>query len=163
MFRIYRHISLFLLSLGLLFSMNAKAAGSVEMQVESLIRQALQGYNNAMEAEDTAEWLKYFSDKASRQSPLGNQSGKKDFAEFFNAEFKAFKAKFEVKQIIVHGRNAAVVFTWDAQHKASGDFLKVPMAAIYDMDSSGRFSSISYYYDTAKLGKFRNDMAGSGN
>ena len=161
MSRIHRYISVFLLSLGLLFSVNAKAAGSVEMQVESIIRQALTGYNNAMEAEDTAEWVKYFSDNVTRQSPLSNQSGKKDFTEFFNAEFKAFKAKYEVKQIIVHGRTAAIVYTWEAQHKASGDFFKVPMVAIYDMDTSGRFSAITYYFDTAKLGKYSKDMAGN--
>lgn len=160
---IHRFVSVFLLSLGLLFSVNVKAAGSVEMQVESLIRQALNGYNNAMEAEDTAEWLKYFSDKASHQSPLSNQSGKQEFSDFFNAEFKAFKAKYEVKNIIVHGRNAAVVFSWEAQHKSSGDSIKVPMVAIFDMDSSGRFASVAYYFDTAKLGKLRNDIAGSAN
>ena len=163
MLRIQRHLSFFLLSLGLLFSANVKAAGSVEMQVESIIRQALSGYNASMEAEDTAEWVKYFSDNVSRQSPLSSQSGKKDFVDFFNAEFKAFKAKYEVKQIIVHGRSAAVVYTWDAQHKASGDFFKVPMVAIYDMDTSGRFSAVTYYFDTAKLGKFSKDMAGLGN
>lgn len=161
MLRIQRHFSTFLLFLGLSFSLNSQAAGSVEMQVESIIRQAMTGYNNAMETDDIAEWLKYFSDNVSRQSPLSNQSGKKDFTEFFTAEFKAFKAQYNVKQIIVHGRTAAVVYTWEAQHKASGDFFKVPMVAIYDMDTSGRFGSVTYYFDTAKLGKYSKDMAGN--
>jgi hypothetical protein len=35
------------------------------------------------------------------------------------------------------------------------------MVAIYDMDTSGRFSAVTYYFDTAKLGKFTKDMAGN--
>ena len=161
MLRIQRHLSHFLLSLGLLFSLNSHAAGSVEMQVESIIRQAMSGYNQAMESGDISEWVKYFSDNVKRQSPFSSQSGKKEFTEFFTAEFKVFKAEYNVKQIIVHGRTAAVVYTWEAQHKASGDFFKVPMVAIYDMDTSGRFGDVTYYFDTARVVKYGKDMAGN--
>jgi len=146
-----------------LISLSVKAAGSVEMQVESIIRQSLQSYNTAMDTNQVDDWLKYFSDKVSRQSPLSEQSGKQEFTEFFNSEFKSFKAQYAVKQILVHGRNAAVVLIWEAQHKASGDLFKVPMVAIFDMDTSGRFASVNYYYDTGKLGKFAKEMTGPGN
>jgi hypothetical protein len=45
------------------------------------------------------------------------------------------------------------VFLWDAIHKPSGAPLQVEMVAIYEMGPSGRFESVSFYYDTARAGK----------
>jgi len=148
------------LSLGSLVSNAALAAGSVEMQVESIIKQAMEEYNLSMEANDTSGWLKYFSDNVTRQSPLSSESGKKAFAEYFNNEFKHFQAKYIVKKMIVGGRSAAVTFTWDAVHKKSGDNIKIDMVGIYEMDTSGRFGSIVYFYDTARAAKILAEMAG---
>ena len=52
-----------------------------------------------------------------------------------------------------------MVFIWDAVHKPSGTALKLEMVGIYDMASSGRFDSVSFYYDSAKAGKFLADSA----
>ena len=132
----------------------AFAAGAVEMQVEHILVQAIDDYNQAMEAGDSTGWMKYFSDNVQRRSPLSEQSGKKDFSAYFASEFKNFQAKYVTKKMIVGGRSAAVLFVWDAIHKASGTPLKVEMVAIYEMASSGRFDSVSFYYDSAKAGKF---------
>lgn len=144
-----------------LFSSAAMAAGAVEMQVESIIRQAMDEYNQSMENNDPAAWIKYFSDNVSRTTPLSSQSGKKDFAEYINGEYKTFKARFDVKKMIVGGRNAAVVFTWDATHRKTGDSVRIDMVGIYEMGTSGRFDAVTYYFDPAKAGKLAGDMKGN--
>jgi predicted SnoaL-like aldol condensation-catalyzing enzyme len=149
-----------ILSMSGLFSNSALAAGSVEMQVEHIINQAMEEYNQSMEAGDPESWLKYFSDNVTRQSPISSESGKKEFSAYFASEFKNFKAKYVVKKMIFGGRSAAVIFTWDAVHKKSNANIKVDMIGIYEMDTSGRFGSVIYYYDTAKIGKVLEDMAG---
>jgi hypothetical protein len=59
-----------------MFSGAAFAAGAVEMQVESIIRQAMEEYNQSMENNDPAARVKYFSDNVSRTTPVSSQSGK---------------------------------------------------------------------------------------
>lgn len=159
--RTIRHcLGVVILSMGSLFSSTALATGSVEMQVESIIKQAVEEYNLSMEANDTSGWLKYFSDSVTRQSPLSSESGKKAFAQYFSNEFKHFQAKILVKKMIVGGRSAALIFTWDAVHKKSGENIKIDMVAIYEMDTSGRFGSVVYFYDTAKAAKVLTELAG---
>lgn len=133
---------------------SAVAAGAVEMQVEHILVQSIDEYNLAMESSDSSGLMKYFTDNVQRRSPLSEQTGKKDFSEYFAWEFKTFQAKYVTKKIIVSGRSAAILFAWEAIHKASGTPLKIEMVAIYDLASSGKFDSVSYYYDTAKAGKF---------
>lgn len=135
------------------------AAGAVEMQVEHILVQTIDEYNLAMEANDSAAWMKYFTDNVSRRSPMGDQQGKKNFADYYAWEFKNFQAKYVTKKIIVSGRTAAIVFEWDAVHKVSGTPVKIEMVAIYELASSGKFDSVSFYYDTAKAGKFLADNA----
>lgn len=132
----------------------AVAAGAVEMQVEHILVQAIDEYNQAMEANDPAGWVRYFTDNVRRHSPVSDQQGKKDFEAYCAWEFKNFQARYVTKKILVSGHSAAVVFVWDAVHKPSGTPLQIEMVAIYELASSGRFESVSFYYDTAKAGKF---------
>jgi len=69
-----------------IFCSAAFAAGAVEMQVESIIRQAMEEYNQSMENNDPAAWIKYFSDNVTRTTPVSSLSGKKDFSEHMNGE-----------------------------------------------------------------------------
>ena len=135
------------------------AAGAVEMQVEHILVHAIDEYNLALEAGDSSGWMKYFTDNVTRHSPVSDQQGKKDFADYFAWEFKHFQAKYVTKKILVSGRSAAVVFVWDALHKLSGTALKLEMVGIYDLASSGKFDAVSFYYDSAKAGKFLGDSA----
>lgn len=141
-----------LMSLGLvaLPARDAAAAGSVEMQVEHLVKQAMEEYNSAMEAGDSASFLKYFASNATRETPLSRHSGRSDLAKYFDAEFKAYKATFQVKKMFVQGNSAAIVLTWDAVDRKTGDFLKIDMVGLYEVGSSGQFSSATYYFDSAK-------------
>ena len=129
------------------------AAGAVEMQVEHIVVQAIDEYNQAMELNDPQGWLRYFTDNARRHGPLSDQQGKKELADYYTWEFENFRAKWVTKRILVSGRSAAVVFVWDAVHKPTGAPLQVEMVAIYDLGPSGRFESVSFYCDTAKAGK----------
>ena len=69
------------------------AAGAVEMQVEHILVQSIDEYNLAMESSDSSGLMKYFTDNVQRRSPLSEQTGKKDFSEYFAWEFKTFQAK----------------------------------------------------------------------
>ncbi len=149
-----------ILVFGSIFSSAAFAAGAVEMQVESIIRQAMEEYNQSMENNDPAAWIKYFSDNVNRTTPFSSQSGKKDFSEYMNGEYKTFKARFDVKKMIVGGRSAAVVFTWDLTHRKSGDSVRIDAVGVYEMGTSGRFDSVVYYFDPAKAGKLAADLKG---
>lgn len=152
MFRFTSFAALALLSLGLALApaREASAAGSVEMQVEHLIKQAMDEYNTAMETGDSAGFLKYFAYNATRETPLSRHAGRADLARYFDAEFKAFKANFQVKKMFVQGNSAAIVFTWDATDRKTGDSVKIDMVGLYEVGSSGQFSSATYYFDTAK-------------
>jgi ketosteroid isomerase-like protein len=134
------------------FAGDALAAGSVEMQVEHLVKNAMAEYNAAMEANDSASFLKYFSSNATRETPLSRQSGRAELARYFEAEFNAYKASFQVQKMFVQGNSAAIEFTWDAVDRKSGDALKIDMVGLYEVGSSGQFSSATYYFDSAKAG-----------
>jgi len=139
-----------------LFSLQTRvalAAGAVEMQVEHIVVQAIDEYNEAMQANDPQGWLRYFTDNARRHGPLSEQQGKKELAEYYGWEFKTFQAKWVTKKVLVSGRSAAVLLVWDAIHRASGAPIQIEMVAIYEMGPSGRFESVAFYYDTAKAGK----------
>src|SRR5829696_5688181 len=127
----------------------ALAAGAVEMQVEHIVSLSIEEYNRAMEARDPEGWLKYFTDNVYRNSLLSVQEGKQAFAEYYRWEFKNFQARCVPKKILITGRSAAVVFLWDAIHQSSGTPLQLEVVAIYEMASSGKFESVSFYYDTA--------------
>ena len=132
----------------------ALAAGAVEMQVEHIVSLSIEEYNRAMEARDPEGWFKYFTDNVYRNGLLSVQEGKQAFSEYYRWEFKNFQAKCVPKKILITGRSAAVVFLWDAVHQPSGTPLQLEMVAIYEMASSGKFESVSFYYDTAKAAKF---------
>lgn len=148
------NLSVAFLCLSAWLSPPAFAAGAVEMQVEHILVQAIDEYNQAMEADDPAGWVRYFTDNVRRHSPVSDQQGKKDFAEYCAWEFRNFKARYVTKKILVSGRSAAVVFVWDAVHRPSGTSLQIEMVAIYELASSGKFESVSLYYDTAKAVTF---------
>jgi hypothetical protein len=132
------------------FAGDALAAGSVEMQVEHLVKNAMAEYNSAMEANDSASFLRYFASNATRETPLSRHAGRAELARYFEAEFKAYKARFEVRKMFVQGNSAAIVFTWDAVDRKSGDALKIDMVGLYEVGASGQFSSAIYYFDSAK-------------
>ena len=138
------------LCVGLAAAPAAHAAGSVEMQVEHLVKQAMEEYNSAMETGDSPAFLKYFASNATRESPLSRQSGRADLARYFEAEFKAYKASFQIRKVLVQGNSAAVVFTWDAVDRKTGDAVRIDMVGVYEVGSSGQFSSATYYFDSAK-------------
>ena len=150
-----------ILSLCTLRSAPSFAAGAVEMQVEHILVQTIEEYNQAMETGDSSGLMKNFSDNVQRRSPVSEQTGKKDVGDYFAWEFKNFQAKYVTKKIIVSGRSAAIVFVWDAVHKASGTPLKIEMVGIFDLASSGRFDNVSFYFDTANTGKFFAETATS--
>jgi hypothetical protein len=129
---------------------DALAAGSVEMQVEHLVKNAMAEYNTAMETNDSASFLKYFSANATRETPLSRHAGSAELARYFEAEFNAYKASVQVKKVFVQGNSAAIEFTWDAVDRKSGDALKIDMVGLYEVGASGQFSSATYYFDSAK-------------
>lgn len=145
-------IALAALSLGIAFvpARTASAAGSVEMQVEHLVKQAMDEYNTAMEAGDSASFAKYFSYNATRETPVSRHAGRAELAKYFEAEFKAYKASYQVKKMFVQGNSAAIVLTWDAVDRKTGDALRIDMVGLYEVGSSGQFSSATYYFDSAK-------------
>ena len=122
------------------------------MQVEHLVKNAMAEYNSAMEANDSASFLRYFASNATRETPLSRHAGRAELARYFEAEFKAYKARFEVRKMFVQGNSAAIVFTWDAVDRKSGDALKIDMVGLYEVGASGQFSSAIYYFDSAKAG-----------
>lgn len=147
------YLSVSILGLPVLQTRTALAAGAVEMQVEHIVVQTIDEYNQAMEVNDPNTWLRYFTDNVHRHGPLSDQQGKQEFAEYYGWEFQNFRAKYVTKKILVSGRTAAVVLVWDAVHRSSGTPLQIEMVGIYELGPSGRFESVSFYYDTAKAGK----------
>jgi len=133
-----------------LFSTPAAAAGAVAMQIESLVRQAMAEYNSAMEEGDSTAFLKYFSSAAKLQSPLFNLSGRADLARHFAAEFKTYDARYRVKKLFVQDNQAAIVMSWVATDRKSGEALQLDMMGLFEVGSSGQFSSATYYYDPAQ-------------
>lgn len=131
---------------------HAFGAGSVSMQIEHLIRQALAEYNTAMEEGDSSAFLKYFASNARYESPLVRYSGRGELARHFEAEFKAYKARYQVNRMFLQDNSAALVLTWDAVDRKSGDAIKLDMVGLFEVGSSGQFSSAVFYFDSAKAG-----------
>lgn len=107
-------------------------------------------YNSAMEEGDSAAFVKYFSSSAKFESPLFNLNGRPDLARHFAAEFKTYDARYRVKKMFVQDNQAAIVMTWEATDRKSGDSLKLDLMALFEVGSSGQFSSATYYYDSAQ-------------
>jgi hypothetical protein len=142
-----------LLTAGLLasvFATSAFAAGSVAMQVEHLIKQAMAEYNSAMEEGDSAAFAKYFASNARYESPLFRYAGREQIARHMDAEFKAYKARYQVNKMFMQDNSAAIVLTWDAVDRQSGEQVKLDMVGLFEVGSSGQFSSAVFYYDSAK-------------
>ncbi|MFN0314612.1 MAG: nuclear transport factor 2 family protein [Burkholderiales bacterium] len=146
--RAYGLLAAFIFTLS--FATSALAAGSVAMQVEHLVRQAMEEYNTAMEANDSASFLKYFAPNASYETPLFRYSGRAELARHFGAEFGTFKARFQMNKMFVQGNSAAIVLTWSAVDRKSADATKIDMVCLYEVGSSGQFSSATCYFDSAK-------------
>lgn len=143
-------LGLWLAAMGAAPWREAAAAGSVEMQVEHLVKQAVAEYNSAMETGDSASFLKYFAYNATRETPLSRQSGRAELARYFEAEFKAYRASFQVQRMFVQGNWAAIVFTWEGAARDGGDTVRIDMVGLYEVGPSGQFSAARYYFDSAK-------------
>ncbi len=136
--------------LAALFSTSAFAAGSVAMQVEHLVKSAMAEYNSAMEEGDSAAFVKYFSSNAKLETPLVRYSGRTEVARHFDAEFKTYKARFQVTRMFVQENWAAIVMTWEAVDRKSGEEARIDMMGLFEVGASGQFSSATLYYDSAK-------------
>jgi hypothetical protein len=126
------------------------AAGSVAMQVENLVKQAIAEYNSAMEEGDSSAFVKYFASNAKYESPLVRYSGREQIARHVDAEFKAYKARFQVTRMFVQENQAAIVMTWDAVDRQSGEGTRIDMVGLFEVGPSGQFSSAVLYFDSAK-------------
>ncbi len=146
--RLFGAVAAFVLALS--FAPSSFAAGSVSMQVEHLVRQAVEEYNSAMEANDSGAFLKYFASNAQYETPLYRYSGRTELARHFEAEFSTYKARLQVNKMFVEGNSAALVLTWDAEDRKSGDAYKINMVGVFEVGSSGQFASATYYFDSAK-------------
>lgn len=133
-----------------LFAGASFAAGSVAMQVEHLIRQAMAEYNTAMEEGDSAAFAKYFASNAKYESPLFRYAGRDQIARHIDAEFKTYKARYQVNKMFLQDNTAAIVLTWEAVDRKSNEEVKLDMVGLFEVGSSGQFSSAVFYYDSAK-------------
>ncbi len=131
-------------------STSAFAAGSVGMQVEHLVKQAIAEYNSAMEEGDSAAFVKYFASNAKYESPLFRYAGRDALARHVEGEFKTYKARYQVTKTIVQDSSAALAMTWTAVDRASGEETKLDMVGLFEVGSSGQFSSAVFYFDSAK-------------
>ena len=136
--------------LATVFATSAFAAGSVAMQVEHLIKQAMAEYNSAMEEGDSAAFTKYFASNARYESPLFRYAGREQIARHVEAEFKTYKARYQVNKMFMQDNSAAIVLTWDAVDRQSGEQVKLDMVGLFEVGSSGQFSSAVFYFDSAK-------------
>jgi predicted SnoaL-like aldol condensation-catalyzing enzyme len=135
----------------------AFAAGAVEMQVERHVLMAIDDYNSAMEAGSPEDWLKYFTDNVRRTGPLGSQQGRAAFNQYYQDEFKNLKARWTVKKTMATGRSVAAVVQCDLTRRATGAQGTLDMAIVFELAASGRFESIDFYFDTAKLAELDAD------
>lgn len=133
-----------------LFATTSFAAGSVAMQVEHLIRQAMAEYNTAMEDGDGAAFAKYFAANAKYESPLFRYAGRDQIARHIDAEFKTYRARYQVNKMFLQDNTAAIVLTWQAVDRKSNDEIQLDMVGVFEVGSSGQFSSAVFYYDSAK-------------
>jgi hypothetical protein len=127
------------------------AAGAVEMQVERIVTTAIDEYNLAMEEGNPEAWLKYFTDNVRRSSPLGSQQGRAAFDEYYRGEFQRYKARWSVRKTIVMGRSAVALVDCELAQRAGGGDGKLAMAIVFELASSGRFDSLDFYFDTARV------------
>ncbi len=130
----------------------ANAAGAVEMQVERIVVLAISEYNDAMAAGDPAGWLKYFTDTVRRTGPQSSQQGKQAFSDYYRTEFDGYRARWNTKKMIISGRSAAVEFEWDAVQKPGDTPVRLNMVAVFELAPNGKFDSVNFYFDPAKLG-----------
>jgi hypothetical protein len=133
-----------------LFASSAFAAGSVAMQIEHLIRQSIAEYNSAMDEGDSAAYLKYFASNAKYESPVFAYSGRTDLAKHLAAEFKTYKARYKVNRMYLLENTAAILLTWEAEDRNSGNSISIDMVGVYEVGSSGQFSSAVFYFDSAR-------------
>lgn len=133
-----------------MFAGTALAAGSVAMQVEHLIRQAMAEYNTAMEDGDSAAFAKYFASNAKYESPLFRYAGRDQITRHIDAEFKTYKARYQVNKMFLQDNTAAIVLTWEGVDRKSNEEIKLDMVGLFEVGSSGQFSSAVFYYDSAK-------------
>jgi len=133
------------------FPASARAAGAVEMQVERIVTTAIDEYNLAMEEGSPEGWLKYFTDNVRRGSPLGSQQGRAALNEYYAGEFKGFKMRWNVKKTIVMGRSAVALVECESARRAGDGQARADMAIVFELASSGRFESLDFYFDPAKL------------
>lgn len=138
------------MSVASLFASSALAAGSVAMQIEHLVRQSIAEYNSAMEEGDSAAYVKYFASNAKYESPVFSCAGRADLARHFAAEFKTYKARYKINRMYLLDNTAAIMLTWDAEDRTSGDTVTIDMVGVYEVGSSGQFSSAVFYFDSAK-------------
>lgn len=131
-------------------STSAFAAGSVSMQVEHLVKQALAEYNTAMEEGDSAAFVKYFASNAKYESPLFRFAGRDALARHIDGEFKTYKARYQVNKTIVQDSSAALVLTWAAIDRTSGEETRLEMVGLFEVGPSGQFSSAVFYFDSVK-------------
>ena len=118
------------LAVSSLFSTSSFAAGSVAMQVEHLVKQAMAEYNTAMEDSDSAAFGKYFASNAKYESPLFKYSTRADLARHLDSEFKTYKARYQVNKMFIQETSAAIVLTWEAVDRKSGDEILDLLAAL---------------------------------
>jgi len=71
-------------------------------------------------------------------------------ARQIDAEFKAYKARFQVTRMFVQENQAAIVMTWDAVDRKSGEQTRIDMVGLFELGPSGQFSSAVLYFDSAK-------------
>ena len=71
-------------------------------------------------------------------------------ARHLDSEFKTFKARFKINKMFIQDSSAAIVLTWDAVDRTSGDAIKLEMVGLFEVGSSGQFSSAVFYFDSAK-------------
>ena len=120
------------------------------MQVEHLIRQAMAEYNAAMEEGDGTAFAKYFASNAKYESPLFRYAGRDQIGRHLDAEFKTYKARYQVNKMFSQDNTAAIVLTWEAVDRKSNEEVKLDMVGLFEVGSSGQFSSAVFYYDSAK-------------
>ena len=93
-------------------------------------------------------------DNVHRSGLLSTQKGIEEFADYYRWEIATFEAKFSMKQRFAHDRSGIVVGDWKATHRDSGRKISMEMVVLFELDSSARIKSVSYYFDTAKLAEF---------
>ena len=127
------------------------SAGSLEMQVEKMVKTALKSYNKSMKEKSPQDWLKYFTEDVMLKAPKTNLSGITKLTEYYTDHFQNYNAKYEVQKIIVKGRSAAAELIWSGSDRNNQKDIEVEMVILFELSPSGKFDSVSLYFDTSKL------------